>query len=269
MSMRITGSNLSRFRSDLTAHRDTFAGNDADYAEKILKVALNTYKKCISPNTLTLKLKRQTLINLFSNAPLDPRNYGINLAVPSKASSFGGYQKSEFEFLCGRFQLYRRTFLTGGHITQSVLDVRPSETLECLTFDEFHHYVAESGAQEEVRYQGEVHINQERTVLSMPAYHQGQVRLTLLQYERLPKRLKFRGAVLAFGNPKGYWQPTVSSVYVEGPAKDAGGDRRLLCRTIRREDADFSVMSKELEFTENYSTIMTPLMWERLKAGPN
>jgi hypothetical protein len=77
-------------------------------------------------------------------------------------------------------------------------------------------------------------MNRERSILSLLAYFEGQVRLTLLQPERMGSRgkIKMRGAVLAFGNPKGYWQPTVSSVFIDGPVEEKCAHPRELCKTV-------------------------------------
>ena len=50
----------------------------------------------------------------------------------------------------------RRSFLTARHITRSILDIRPSESHECLSFTELHYYTSEVGAREESRYHGDV-----------------------------------------------------------------------------------------------------------------
>ena len=267
MTISVSGRQRVRFRTDLLAHREAFSLNDAEYADQVLKVSLNTYKKCVQVvGHGALALKRHTFVSIFTHTALDPKNYGLSIGVPSQISPFGGYQKDEFSFLCGRFFLYRRTFLTARHVTRSILEIRPSESQECLSFKELHYYTAEVGVREEIRYQGDVYMNQERTILSMPAYSQGQVRLTLLQPERLSSKgkLKMRGAVLAFGNPKGYWQPTVACVFVDGPIQDKRSDPRDLCKTIMDSSEEYAPLSAELARVEEHGTIMTPLMWSNL-----
>ena len=49
MSITLAGRPRERFRADLLAHRETFSLSDAEYADRVLKVSLNTYKKCIQP----------------------------------------------------------------------------------------------------------------------------------------------------------------------------------------------------------------------------
>jgi hypothetical protein len=200
---------------------------------------------------------------------LDPKNYGLSISVPSEASPFGGYLKSDFQFLCGRFFLYRRSFLTARHITRSIIEFRLSESHECLSFQELHYYTAETGAREEIHYHGDVYMNRERNILSLPAYFHGQVRLTHLQPERLGSKgkIKMRGAVLAFGNPKGYWQPTVSCVFVDGPVVGKGVDARDLCKTILEGSEEYPELSAELARVEEHATIITPLMWAKLQVG--
>jgi hypothetical protein len=269
MSISLSGRPRDRFKVDLQAHRETFSLNDGEYADQVLKVSLNTYKKCVQANG-PLALKRHTFVNIFANTALDPRNYGLAIGVPSQVSPFGGYQKNDCKFLCGRFFLYRRSFLTARHITRSILDIRPSESHECLSFTELHYYTSEVGAREESRYHGDVYMNQERSILSLPAYSQGQVRLTHLQPERLGAKgkIKMRGAVLAFGNPKGYWQPTVSCVFVDGPIAEKGSHPRDICKTIEDGSEEYAALSGELARIEEHATIITPLMWAKIAAKP-
>ena len=269
MTITLAGRQRERFKADLLAHRETFSLNDAEYADQVLKVSLNTYKKCVqSTRSGTLGLKRHTFVNIFANTALDPKNYGISIGVSSQASRFGGYQQSDFQFLCARYFLYRRSFLTARHITRSILEVRPSDSHECLSFSELHYYTSEVGAREEIHYHGDIHMNRERSILSLPAYFEGQVRLTLLQPERLGTkgRIKMRGAVLAFGNPKGYWQPAVSSVFVDGPVEGKCQHPRDLCMTILDSAEEHAVLSAELARVEEHATIITPLMWAKLQA---
>lgn len=269
MTISISGRHRDRFRADLRAHRETYSLNDAEYADQVLKISLNTYKKCIhSVSSARLALKRHTFVSILANACLDPKNYGLKVGVPSQASPFGGYQKSDFSFLGGRFFLYRRSFLTAGHIVRGVLEIRPSESQECLSFAELQSYVAEVGVREELLYHGDVYINRERSMLSLPSYFQGQVRLTLLQPERLSGakgKIKMRGAVLTYGNPKGHWQPTVSCVFADGPIVDKRENARELCKTILYGSEEYSALSAELERIEEHVTIMTPLMWAKLR----
>ena len=267
MTISLSEPQLSRFKMDLLAHRETFALNDADYAADVLKISLNTYKKCLHASGKPLALKRHTFVSIFANAVLDPKNYGLAIGVPSQSSPFGGYQKSQFQHLCGRHFLYRRSFLTARHITRSILDIHPSENQECLSFKEWHHYTAETGAQQELYYHGDVYMNRERNVLSLPAYFEGQVRLTHLLPERVnPKKMRMRGALLAFGNPKGIWQPTVSCVFVEGPIEDKRASLKDLCTTITEGSNEYTAFSAELARVEEHATIITPLMWAKSRA---
>src|SRR5436309_1340455 len=94
MTISLTGRQRNRFKADLQAHRETFSLNDAEYADQVLKVSLNTYKKCVqATNGEPLALKRHTFVSIFSNTALDPKTYGLSIAIPSQASPFGGYRK--------------------------------------------------------------------------------------------------------------------------------------------------------------------------------
>ena len=99
-------------------------------------------------------------------------------------------------------------------------------------------------------YGGDVHLNEERSVLSMPAYFGGQVRLTLLLMPEHAggkgRPLKMRGAALVFGIPRGYWQPTLSGVFVEGPIDDRRSNLKGLCKTILAGTEEYAPLSVEL-----------------------
>src|SRR5262249_3724548 len=102
---------------------------------------------------------------------------------------------------------------------------------------------------------------------SLPSFFQGQVRLTLLQPERSGSRgkVKMRGALLAFGNPKGHWQPTVSCVFADGPVDEKRAHPRDLCTTILYGSQDYEALSAELARVEEHATIITPLMWANIQ----
>ena len=101
------------------------------------------------------------------------------------------------------------------------------------------------------------------------AHFEGQVRLTLVHMpQKLSphERVKMRGGLLAFGIPKGYWQPVLASVFIEGPITGKHPDLKTLCRTIRAGAADFVRLSTELAHTEEHSTINTAMLWQRTQA---
>src|SRR5688572_23229806 len=75
-----------------------------------------------------------------------------------------------------------------------------------------------------------------------------------------------RGAVLTFGVPKGFWQPTAGCVFIEGPIAAKQGKLRDLSDTIRPGDDRYDELSAELAHTEEYATIITPLIWHKSRA---
>lgn len=267
MPISLQGRQRERFRVDLQRHRETFSLNDEDYATKVLKISLNTLKRCLEPQTAAaLTLKRHTFINIFTNAAFDPKRFGLSVALPAQGSQFGGYQKKDYQFLCGRHFLYRRSLLTTQSINRCVLEIRLNDVKECISFHEMQHYVSDAGVRDEQHYYGDIYLNQERSILSLPAYQAGQVRLTLIHIPQVPlkkERLKMRGAFLTFGVPKGFWQPTLGCVYIEGPIEPKRTNLKELSGTIRRDDERYDELSAELAHTEEYATINTPLIWHQ------
>jgi len=266
MTFRLQGKHLERFRDDLRAHRARHALGDAEYAAGILKVSLNTYKKCVQaePGSQALSLKRHTFTSILANAGLDPRQYGLSIAVPGAQSVHGGYDKREYAFICGRYYLYRRSFLTARNITRSVIEIAEAEDRDCLTFHEVHYYVSDSGVRDEQHYHGDLHVDRDRSLIGMPAYFEGQVRLTLVNVPQRPgprEKIKMRGALLAYGVPNGYWQPTLGCVFIEGPFQAKVSNLREMCTTIAPGAPDFARLSSELSHAEERATINTPLLW--------
>lgn len=269
MLISLQGRQRERFRKDLQDHRETFSLNDADYAAQILKVSLNTLKRCLQSKTSSaLTLKRSTFISVFANAGFDPRRYGLVAALPAQGSQFGGYQKKDYQFLCGRHFIYRRSFLTAQNINRCILEISANDVKECLSFHEVQHYISDSGVRDEQHYTGDIYMNRERSILSLPAYFEGQVRLTLIHIPQVPQKrepLKMRGALLTFGVPKGFWQPTAACVFIEGPIGTKHGNLRDLSLTILEGDDRYDELSAELAHTEEHATIITPLIWHKAR----
>jgi len=100
------------------------------------------------------------------------------------------------------------------------------------------------------------------------AFLDGQVRLTLLTMPPRPigkELIKLRGGLLTHGMAKGFWQPTLSCVFADGHHDAKQGTPRDLCGTIRPDGDEFQRMSAELAQVEENVTVITPLMWHRLK----
>ena len=236
MTISLSARQRVRFRTDLLAHREAFSLNDAEYADQVLKVSLNTYKKCVQLSAnKSLALKRHTLrLHLHPLSPGSEKLWSFHRRSRVRYRHSADTKRMNFaSFVVAFFSLGAR-FLTARQVTRSLLEIRPSESQECLSFNELHYYTAEVGVREEIRYHGDVYMNQERTILSMPAYLQGQVRAHPPAAGTAEQQGKDQdaGAVLAFGNPKGYWQPTVSCVFVDGPIEDKRTNPRDLCKTI-------------------------------------
>ena len=262
----LKGMELERFVNDLRAHRAGYTANDYSYANDVLKVSLNTYKKCMqSPKIGELSLQRSKLINILSHAELDPKAYGLNVTVHGSDNRFGNYQKSKFKYLCGRHLIYRRSFLTARDITCGVLDINQSKIQECLSFTERHHYMSEQRQVQKLEYSGDIYMDEGQALLSLPAYENGKVRLMQLVPERVDKQIKMRGALLTFGSPKGIWQPTMSCIYAVGPIKDDKISDWELCQTISSNSKEYETLSAHLEHVERFTTNITPLMFAATK----
>ena len=245
-----------------------YGTNDASYANEVLKVSLNTYKKCVkSLGNGELTLRRSKLVSIISNADLDPQAYGLDVFVGGGDKRFGNYHKRSFRHLCGRFLIYRRSFLTASDITCGVLDIGESPVHECLTFVERHHYLSELGQIQKLEYSGNIYMDEGQALLSLPAYENGKVRLVQLMAESVEQQVKLRGAMLTFGSPRGIWQPTISCIYAVGPINNANAPIEKFCKTIKKDSKEFDALSAQLEHVEQFTSIVTPLMFARSQQG--
>ncbi len=271
MAITLGGRQREKLRADLLKHRESFSLNDADYVADVLKISLNTLKKCLDDKASgALTLKRQTFLSIFRYAGLNPQDYGLTATLPSRAAPYGGYGKDDYAYLCGRHYLYRRSFLTGRNINRLVLDIAASKAKECLTFHEFQHYVSDSGVRDEQHYIGDIHIDQDRSILGFPATDEGQTRLMLVGMPRRPvgrEKVKMRGALLTYGIPRGSWQPTVSCVFIEGPWESKHPNPREQSMTLYPDADEFERIATELALAEEYATIQTPLLWRAADPG--
>ncbi len=262
-------SDLDHFVRDLRAHRARHSVNDYTYANDILNISLNTYKKCIqSPAVGELSLQRSKLINILSRADLDPGAYNLNIVLLGSDQRFGNYQKSKFQYLCGRHLVYRRSFLTARDITCGVLAIAQSKVQDCLTFTERHQHTADPGLLQQREHRGDIYMDEGQALLSLPAYENGKVRLMQLVPERIGNEVVMRGALLAFASPKGIWQPTMSCVYTIGPIKDEKIKDWEICRVISDNTEEFATLSAHLEHVEHFTTNITPLMFQQIKDRP-
>jgi hypothetical protein len=85
----LEGADYARFKTDLREHRARFALNDVEYAEQVLKISLNTFKKCVN-SADRVALTRPTFLHLFANTGLRPKDYGLPLTLPAEDSPYGG-----------------------------------------------------------------------------------------------------------------------------------------------------------------------------------
>jgi hypothetical protein len=270
MNIVLSGRERARFAADLAAHRAECHQNDADYARLILRVSLNTLKKCLDPDEAgPLSLKRQTLIAICSGTGLDPAQYGLNVKLPSRGSQFGAYTKVDFGFVAGLYFLHRRSFLTGSNINRSLLDIHWNDRDQCLSFQEQLRYRSDGGVQQRQDYAGNVYIHRDRVLMSLLSNDAGELRILMTHTPNRPTgrarpALKLYGVMLTHGFPRGYFQPVVSAVQIETAPVSGTLVAEKVCRTISAGDGEFERLSHDLKHAEEHAVIMTPLLQRRL-----
>jgi hypothetical protein len=267
MHIEISGPKRAQLRAALLKSRAKSTLNDAEYVRQVLRVSLNTFKKCVGPDD-PLMLTRQSFNRIVANGGLDPRGLGADVPVAGGSAEFGGYLKADFGYLAGRYYLHRRSFTTGLDISRAVLDIVWSESQGCLSFTEFRRIKTEAGTWQSNDFRGNIYIHQERVLMSLLAIDQGDARLTLLH---IPPRLMFgtnlgvvrsSGAVLTHGYPRRFFQPVISAIAIEAvPASKRTTSPNTLCKTLAAGTPDFASAAEELKMAEEHAIVLTPMMW--------
>jgi hypothetical protein len=266
VDITISGKERVRFRDSLLSVRNRSSLNDAEYAHDVLRVSLNTFKKCIA-DTPDLRLKQRTFNNIVSNIGLDRNTFESGRPSLPPPAMFGGYNKSEFSYLIGRYILYRRSFQNGIDISKAVLDIDWSESQSCLIFNELRRYKTDGDLWQSNDIKGSIYMHAERVLMGLMAIDNGDVRLTLLH---IPSRnvygtqlgtIRTSGVVLTHGYPKRYFQPVVSAVTLEAAGPSL---RKLsaneLCGVLTKDDPGYAAAAEELRIAEEHAVVMTPLM---------
>ncbi len=261
-------------RHALLRHRQSYTQSEAIYVRDVLKVALNTYKKCI---TITdddeFTLKRRTLTAVLSAANINPASIGVDLVIPSAEEHYGNYDPNNFSYLIGTYFLHRRSFQTGQNIVRGVFEISVNEQKRCLRFEEYNNYLSDGGMHDDSNYIGEVFINEERSLFSMLYTSSGYLRLSMTQAPvrsgsgpagTLPRGgIKLRGGLFTHGRGKGVWQPTFSAISIESLPERQWKKARDECRTIKPDDPEFEALNRELLYAEDFASVVTPLMFTR------
>lgn len=264
MGIELDDATRQRLRRDLMEHRATHPVSDLEYVRRVLKISLNTFKRCIADTSGPLRVKRQTLRAIAGSLRLRTSDYPLPFVVPEPAALQGGYEREAFAFLVGRYVQYRRACDGGKNLSRSTVDLFSDEERGCLGFAEQTRRATPSGPAQTIAFRGEVFMHGERMLMSLLGIVEGEVRLTLLH---TPKRrpgmpdadaIGMRGAQLAHGAPKGYVQPVVTPVLLEEARHSPG--RGGPDGVVTPADPDFRRADRILADIEMGSVVMTPLL---------
>ena len=271
MDITLTGRQRTQLRADLVAHRARSTLTDAEYVRTVLRVSLNTFKKCVGDGA-SLTLKRRSFNSIVANAGLDGRRYGAKEQAPAPPAEHGGYTKAEYGYIIGRYLLHRRSFQNGIDITRGVLDITWNDSQSCLAFNEMRRYKTPAGAWQANDIVGTIYMHPERVLMGLLAIDKGDARLTLLH---IPSRHAFgtnlgtirtSGVVLTHGYPKRFFQPVISAVTIEAvdPSKRHLSPNAL-STPIPRGSAEYNAIAEDLRIAEEHAVVLTPLMWRAAK----
>lgn len=272
MDVVLSGRQRQQFRTALASHRTRSTLTDADYVGTVLRVSLNTFKKCVGPSP-QLTLKRRSFNAIVANAGLDARRFGANEQAPLPPDEYGGYTRAEYGYMIGRYLLHRRSFQNGVDITRAVLDIAWDESRTCLTFKEMRRYKNANGTWQTNDMAGHIYMHPERVLMGMLAIDKGDVRLTLLH---IPSRhaygtnlgtMRTSGVLLTHGYPKRFFQPVISAVTIEAvePSKRTVSPN-VLCAPVVRGSTEYDAIAEDLKVAEEHAVVLTPLMWRAATA---
>jgi hypothetical protein len=266
MDIKIAGPQRANLRTDVLVHRSKSSLNDVDYARSVLHVSLNTFKKCIGGDP-ELILKQRTFNTIVANIGGIPKRFGVVGGGALPPSEFGGYAKADYDYLVGRYILYRRAIDNGHEITRAVLDISWTESLACLSFVETRRFNTD-GKWRSSDFKGNIYMHAERVLMGLLAIDNGDTRLTLLH---IPTRhvsgsvfggLRSSGVVLTHGYPKRFFQPVVSPVTIEAiPSTKKSMSANAICITLAPGAPDYARAAEDLRVAEEHAVVMTPLMW--------
>jgi hypothetical protein len=267
MDITLAGRQRAHLRTDLLTHRARSPLTDAEYVRTVLRISLNTFKKCVGEGS-SLTLKRRSFNSIVANAGLDGRRYGAKEQAPAPPDEHGGYTKAEYGYMIGRYLLHRRSFLNGIDITRAVLDITWNESLSCLAFNEMRRYKTPAGVWQSNDISGTIYMHPERVLMGLLAIDKGDARLTLLH---IPSRhaygtnlgtIRTSGVVLTHGYPKRFFQPVVSAVTIEAVDPSRRNlSPNVLGAPITRGSADYNAVAEDLRVAEEHAIVLTPLMW--------
>ncbi len=274
MNIQLSSGARTRLRNDVAAHRAGAGVTDKEYAEDILGISLNTLKKILNTtDRKSLVLKQATFVAICRNASLSPETYDVPLKIGARGTPYGSYTREDYDYLEGTYTIHRRSFLTAENIIRGALEISWDDRQQCLVFLEHHSYSTDSGVPYEASYRGHLHIRRDRNIIGMVQLWNGEARLTLVNTPDRPTdtppnraRIKARGAMLTYGNPRDFYQPIITAIVVEQVSKKTGGGNlNQLCKTLKRGTDEYKQISGELKHAEDQTVVMTPLMWRKLE----
>ncbi len=222
----LEGTARANFGEDLLRARKSSSSSDADFANRELRISLNTYKKCIDPSGAPLRLRRSTLVAIIRACKLDPTRFGLEFPVSrQRPRDPGSYARNDLGFLEGSYIQVRRLPSVESAIAVSTLNFTWDDARSLLTFHESTHAL-DNGASEPRVYRGDVHLQQDRSVFGLLSVENGETRLSLVHTPDLqkpgrrttahaPGTFRLHGVQLAPGAPNGTLRPIVSAIYLE------------------------------------------------------
>jgi hypothetical protein len=271
MSVVISGEPRARLRDMMRDHRARSIMTDADYCIDVLRVSLNTFKKCVGEES-ELTLKRHTLNGLLARLGATLPDLERHQR-PAPMVDYGGYTRESHGYLEGRYLHFRRDFGDPQTINRAVLDIAWDQAAGSLRWSELRRFRSPATGDIVANdFHGHVYMHQERILMGLPCFQNGCVRLTTLHVparHALSSKLSASdslGAVLTHGYPKRFFQPVVSPIAIKAiDQKKWHVAPETLCKHLKSGTPDYDLAHEHLRMAEEQSCEMTPLTWRDMK----
>ena len=250
---QLEGTARKNFCEDLLKARKASPSSDADFANRELKISLNTYKKCIDPDGAPLKLRRSTLVAIIKSCKFDPARYDLDFAItrPARARDQTPDTKDDLGWLVGTFIQFRRQSADESPIAISTLTFAWDTARGVLTFSETVEAPPGGRTSRRVTYRGDVHMHQNQLIALLSAGN-GETRLALVHAPKTsesgPRRL--RGIELASGTPNGILRPVISAIYLEDAGSTSLDPASIAAGTLSADHQAFARLTQELHHLE-------------------
>jgi len=155
----------------------------------------------------------------------------------------GGYSRSSSQDYEGAYFGYRRSLTHPDEFIRSVFTIRWNQEKRLLEFNEYHEFLDRAGRPVNFSQDGEIYVSAKIGLVHMVTVTQGAVRLVTLS--KMDDET-MRGCVLTQRKRPGFYQPSVSAIYLHRLGGCDPGAHKDKIGPIRLGDRDYEGVEKEI-----------------------